>query len=277
MKKIFTAIFVLLMTATAVQADTKDANDPNAVPKIIVSGSGDSQDIMRAIAKAFTQKLGGKCLVEVPDAVGSSAGIKALAKGEIDIARIGRPLKKEEQDKGLDYKFFARTAIVFVVNPGVTGIDSITTVQIIDIYSGKITDWKDLGANPGKIYPLTREPGDSALRVFSETFPEFTNISNPVAKVMFLTPEAVTTLLQYKNTIGFLPYSSTVGTDLKALKINGIEPSAEKITSGEYRYSIPLGVAWKGQPQGLRKEFIEFLFSQDAQKIVEKMRAVPVK
>jgi phosphate transport system substrate-binding protein len=277
MKRLSIALLVLLMTAATAQATTNDTNDPNGAHKIIVSGTGDNQDIVRAIAKAFTQKHEGNCMVEVPDAIGSSAGIKAMAKGEIDIARIARPLKKEEQEKGLDYKFFAHTAIAFVVNPGVTGIDNITTAQIVDIYSGKITDWKDLGASPGKIYPLTREPGDSALRVFSETFPEFTNITKPVAKVMFLTPETVATLKERKNTIGFLPYSATVGTDLKVLKINSFEPSVENITGGQYKHLIPLGIAWKGQPQGLTKEFIDFLFTEDARKIMEKMGSVPIK
>jgi len=277
MKKILTALFVLLMTAAAAEANKPDVNGTNAVQKIVVSGTGDNQELLRSLADAFTRKLAGKYLIEVPDAIGSTAGIKALAKNQIDIARIARPLKKEEQELGLNYKMFANTAIVFVVNPSVTGIDNITTAQIVDIYSGKITDWKDLGAKPGKIYPLTREPGDSSLKVFSETFSEFTNIPNPVAKVIFLTPEAVATLLQRKNTIGFVPYSSTVGTDLKVLKVNGVEPSVEKITGGKYKYLIPLGVAYKGQPQGLTKEFIDFLFSEDAKKIIEKMGAVPVK
>jgi phosphate transport system substrate-binding protein len=257
----------------------KTGEDSNTVasPKIIVSGTGDYQELMRALAKALTEKLGGNCLIEVPDAVGTSAGIKALVKGKIDIARVARPLKKEEQELGLDYKLFAKTAVAFVVNPSITGIDNITTEQIVGIYSGKITDWNDVGARPGKIYPLTREPGDSSLRVFSETFPEFTNIPNPVGKTMYLTPEAMATLLEHKNTIGFVPCSAVVGTDLKVLKVNGVEPSSEKILSGEYKYLIPLGVAYKGQPKGLVKEFIDFLYSEEAQNIIKKMGAVPVK
>ena len=277
MKKILTVLLVLLATSAIAWEDAQDANNPSTDRKIIVSGTGDSQELMRALAEAFTKKLNGKCLVEVPDSIGSTAGVKALAKGEIDIARIARPLKEQEAEKGIEYKFFAHTAVVFVVNPSVTGIDNITNEQIIDIYSGKITDWKDLGSNPGKIYPLTREPGDSALKVLSETLPEFTAISNPVAKVMFLTPEAVAALVQHKNTIGFVPYSSVVGTDLKVLKINGVEPSVENITSGQYRYLIPLGVAYKGQPEGLVKEFIDFLYTEDAGKIIEKMGSVPAR
>jgi phosphate transport system substrate-binding protein len=277
MKKIFTVLFVLLMTAAVAQANQPDVNDSNAVPKIIVSGTGDNQELMRALANALTQKLGGKCRIEVPDAVGSSASIKALIKGEIDIARVARPLKKEEQELGLGYKLFAKTAVAFVVNPSITDVNNITTEQIVGIYSGKITDWNDIGAKAGKIYPLTREPGDSSLRVFSETFPEFTNIPNPVGKVMFLTPEAITTLLEHKNTIGFAPYSAIVGTNLKVLKVNGVAPSNEEMLSGEYKYVIHLGIAYKGQPKGLAKEFIDFLYSEDAKTIIKKMGAVPVK
>lgn len=275
MRKTVAVLFILLTVAAFVQADGQ--NETDSTQKIIVSGTGDSTELMRALADAFMQKHKGKYTVEVPDAIGSTAGVKALAKGKTDIARIARPLKKQEKKLGINYEIFAHTPVTFVVNPSVKGIDNITTEQIVAIYSGKITDWKDVGATPGKIYPLTREPGDSALKVLSKTFPEFTNISNPVAKVMFLTPEAVATTLKYKNTICFIPYSSVVGTDLKVLKVNGIEPSAEKVNAGQYKHVIPLGVAYKGQPRGLVKKFIDFLYTEEARKIIKKIGAVPVK
>jgi len=271
MKKILLALFILLVITVLAHTAARK----NAKTRIIVSGTGDSQDLMRALADDFMKKHNGEYVVEVPDAIGSTGGVKALVKGEIDIARIARPLKEQELQLGLNYEIFANTAVVFVVNPNVTGIDNITTEQILAIYSGKITDWKDVGAEPGKIYPLTREPGDSALRVFSEIFPEFTDIAEPVAKVMYLTPEMIAALLKHKNTIGFVPYSSAVGTNLKVLKVNGVEPSAEKITAGEYKYLIPLGIAYKEKPEGLVKKFIDFLYSEDAGKTIQQRGAVP--
>jgi phosphate transport system substrate-binding protein len=97
------------------------------------------------------------------------------------------------------------------------------------------------------------------------------------AKVMYLTPETVAALQEHKQTICYVPLSAVAKTNLKILKINGIEPSAKNVLSGEYKYFTSLGVVYKGRPQGFTKEFINFLYSKDAQKIITEMGAVPAK
>jgi phosphate transport system substrate-binding protein len=254
-----------------------EANEPdaNSAQKIIISGTGDSYNLLRALAKAMIEKNGGG-QIEVPEGVGSAAGIKAVIAGKADLARIARPLKDSEKELGLTEQVFAHTPVVFVVNPDTNGIDNITTEQILGIYSGKITKWSQLGAREGKIYPLTREHDDSCLRVLNEKLLGFAEVDNSYAKAIYLTQEAVATLQEHKQTIGFVPLSAVINTNLKVLKIDGIEPSNEKILSGEYKFLIPLGIAYKGQPQGLSKEFIDFLYSGDAKKIIKTMGAVPV-
>lgn len=260
-------------------AEVNEANEPkeaNSVQKIIVGGTGDSQALMRALAAALEKKLGG-CEIKVPDSIGSSGGIKAVANGEIDLARVARPLKKTEEELGLTCKVFAKAPIVFVVHPGVTGIDDITEEEIIGIYSGSIINWNTLGGEPGKIYPITREPGDSSTQVLNDMLPGFANIPNPVAKVVYTTPETVTVLSEHAKTIGFAALSATIGTWLKVLKINGVYPSAENVAGGKYRFVLPFSVVYKEQPKGLAAEFIDFLYSEEGQKIITSMGAVPVK
>ena len=278
MKKILSLIIalVLLMSFTAINAKEVNVPDNNSLPKIVIAGTGDNQAVMRALAEAFTEKSGGNCLIEVPDSVGSTAGIKAVVAGKADLARVARPLKSNERGLNLTCKMFASTPVVFVVHPDVKDINNITTGQILGIYSGKITNWKELGAKPGKIYPLIREPGDSALTVLNKQLPGFADINSPTGKVMYLTPETVTALQEHKQTIGFLPMSATVNTNLRILKLNGIEPSNEKILSGEYNCLIPFSIVYKDSPSELAGKFIEFLYSEDARKIMEKMGTVPV-
>jgi phosphate transport system substrate-binding protein len=278
MEKIFKIMIALVLLMLLAAVNAKEVNGPNtsSLPKVVISGTGDSYELLQAIAKAMMAKVSG-VQIELPESIGSTAGIKAVVAGKANLARVARPLKEQEKELGLTQQLFANTPVVFAVNPDINGIDNITTEQILGIYSGKITDWSRLGVKPGKIYPLTREQGDSSLRILNEMLPGFADVNNPNAKVMYLTPETVATLQGHKQTIGFVPLSATVNTNLKVLKINGIEPSIEKVLSGEYKYLIPLGVVYKGQPQGFTKEFIDFLYSEDAKKIIKTMGAVPVK
>jgi phosphate transport system substrate-binding protein len=257
-------------------AQANEPNDANSVQKIVISGTGDSQDIIEAIAATLEKKLGG-VEIQVPDSIGSSGGIKAVINGEIDLARVARPLKKTEEELGLTCKVFAKTPVVFVVHPDVTGVDNITEEEIIGIYSGNIINWNMIGGEPGKIYPLTREPGDSSMQVFNEMLPGFANITNPVAKVVYTTHEVVTALSEHAKTIGFTSLSAVIGTRLKVLKFNGVYPSAENVASGKYRLVLPLGIVYKEQPKGLAAKFVDFLYSEEGQKIITSMGAVPVK
>ncbi|HBG27038.1 MAG: hypothetical protein A2Y10_04465 [Planctomycetes bacterium GWF2_41_51] len=271
MKKLslMTIIAAVLITVSA------KANEPNNLNKIIISGTGDSFELFQNLAEAFEAKYSG-CKIEIPESVGSTAGIKAVIGGKADIARVARPLKDNEKAAGLTEQVFANTPVVFAVRPDTNGIDNITTEQVLGIYKGEIKDWSQLGATAGKIYPLTREQGDSALRILVENMAGFADINSPAGKVMYLTPEAVATMLEHKQTICYLPLSAVVNTELKVLKIDGVEPTNKKVLSGEYKYLIPLGVVCKGEPKGLVKKFIDFLYSSDAGKIIMSMGAVPV-
>ncbi len=279
MKNILSLIVALVLLMSLADAKAKEANEPNtgSISKIVIVGTGDSHDLLRALAKAMMGKNSG-IQIEVPESIGSTAGIKAVISGKADLARVARPLKDSETNAGLTQQIFANTPVVFATHPDINGIDSITTEQILGIYSGKIKDWSQLGAKPGKIYPLTREQGDSALRVLNEMLPGFTDVNTVNnAKVVYLTPATVATLQEHKQTIGFVPLSAIVKTNLKILKINGIEPSAKNVLSGEYKYLIPLGIVHKGSLQGLAKSFVDFLYSPEGQKIITTMGAMPAK
>jgi phosphate transport system substrate-binding protein len=188
MKKTGLLTALLLMMCNFVIGSNESAN------KICVSGTGDSQYLMQAIAKAFEAKYPGS-QIEIPDAVGSSAGIKAVLAGNAEL--------------------FANTPVVFVIIPDTNGIDNITTQQVLDIYSGKIINWKQLNASEGKIYPLGREQGDSAFRILNEKMAGFADVNNPKAKIIYLTPEVVTALQEHKQTIAYVPLSAIVNTKLK--------------------------------------------------------------
>lgn len=244
--------------------------------KIVVAGTGDSQELLRKLAGALEMKLGSGT-IEVPDSIGSSGGMKALAEGKTDIARVARPLKDDEKKQGFTYKLFAKAPVVFVVHSGLTAIDNITTGEIISIYSGKVNQWDDIGNHSGKIYAVTREPGDSCLKILNETLPGFADIPNPIGKTFYTTPETVAAIEEHKNTIGFVPLPTTVGAKVKILKVDGTYPSIENVQSGAYKFAVPLAVVYKGQHKGLAKRFVDFLYSEEAQRIIIETGSIPVK
>ena len=244
--------------------------------KIIVAGTGDSQELLRELAKALEMKLGSG-EIEVPDSIGSSGGIRALAEGKIDIARVARPLKESEEKQGFTYKLFAKAPVVFAVHPGLTAINNITTEEIISIYSGKVNQWDDIGNHSGKIYVVMREQDDSCHKILDNMLPGFADITNPVGKTFYTTPEAVAAIEGHKNTIGFVPLPATVGAKVKVLKVDGLYPSVESVQNEEYKFAVPLAVVYKGQLKGLAKRFVDFLYTEEAQRIIIEMGTIPVK
>lgn len=241
--------------------------------KIIVSGTGDSQKLLREAAKFLEDQLGGGEIL-VTESIGSGGGVRAAAAGEINLGRIARPLTESEKELGLNYKRFARCPVVFVVHPSVNYIDNLTSADIVGIYSGKITDWGYSGAE-GKIYVVGREPGDSCLIVLNKLLPGFKDIIHPRVKTIYNTPDAVAMLTKHRKTIGYLPISMTVGTDLRILKIDGVYPSAENVRSGKYKLVVPFAFVYRDDLTGLAKRFVDFFDSDEGRHIIKSYGVVP--
>ncbi|MEW6521599.1 MAG: ABC transporter substrate binding protein [Thermodesulfobacteriota bacterium] len=242
--------------------------------KIVVSGTGDSQALLREAADTLEKKLGGGEIV-IPESIGSGGGVRAAAAGEIHLGRVARQLTESEEKLGLTYKPFAKCPVVFVVHPSVTNLDNLTSQEIVGIYSGKITDWSQLGGETGKIYAVGREPGDSCLIVLNKQLPGFSNINNPTAKIIYNTPEAVKTIMKHRRTIGYVPMSMAVGTDLRILKVDGIYPSPENVSNGTYQFAVPFAFVYREDLSGFAKRFVDFLDSDEGKQIVRSYGVVP--
>jgi len=244
---------------------------------ITIAGTGDSQHLLRLLAQSYHQKHPGQQIL-IPNSVGSGGGIKLLLAGRTELARVARPLKPKEHAEGLQYHNFAYSPVVFVANLPNNCLDNITTTEYLDILGSKITNWKQLGnCADNKIYVANREEGDSSKLVLEKQISELKNISNPAGRTIYSTPETYETLNRYPYSFGYLPKSQIHKDNLTMLKFNGIAASTENIQQGRYPLVVPLGIVWNGEPTGLTKNFIDFLFSSEARKIIEQAGAVPAK
>lgn len=246
-------IFTFIFFTSTVKAD-----------EIAIPGTGDGVAVLEAIGNAFTEKEG--VAVRVPKSIGSGGAIKVVGNDQAIVGRVARGIKDKEKHYGLEYKAIFEVPTVIFVNKNVT-VDNLTDRQVVDIFSGQTTNWKDVGGQDASIIVVRREDKDSSLNNLKKTFPGFKDLvftkdSTLAEKTFIMTAQIV----NRPDSIGFGPYDVAVANGLKALSINGVKP-----TDPNYPYFGTIGLVYK--PANLdanSKKFIEFATSGEADSIVEK-------
>ena len=222
---------------------------------------------------------------------GSGTGIASLINGTVDIANASRQIKSEEIDQaksnGIDpmEHIIARDAIAVIVNPE-NPVNELTLKQISDIYSGKISNWTEVGGEDRPIVRLSRETNSGTHVYFLETV---LRLSSKEDKTLFsmdtlLLPSSegiIAEVRQNPNAIGYdgLGY---VPNDLKTIAIAEKEggayvlPSIPTVNDKTYPIARDLYMYTNGQPEGLLREYLDWILSPEAQQIVADLGFVPV-
>ncbi len=241
-----------------------------AAERLTIVGTGDGVAVLGSVGKAFTEKTGTE--VVVPKSIGSGGGIKAVGGDKTPLGRVAREIKEKEQHFGLTRTPFVKIPTVFFVNSSV-GIDGLTAAQVIDIYSGKIASWKDVGGGDRAINVLRREEGDSSLKNLQKSFPGFKNLAiTEQARTMEKTPLMVKAIANLEDSIGFGPMDVAIANDLKVLKIDGKAPTDDGYpTLGE------IALIYKeANFNGDLKAFVEFAISGEAVEAIKSAGGIPL-
>lgn len=243
---------------------------------LTIEGTGDSQELLRGLSKLYYETT--KIKVSIPNSVGSGGGIKKVIKGECKLARVARPLKEKEKNKGLSYILFAYSPIVFVANVDRKGPLDISSNQIVNIFKGEIKTWDKLQKNglKGKIYIINREVGDSSRNILDKTLKGFSHIEKFAGVIANYNSEAKDLLTKYKNTIGYLSMPNTIDTNLKIISVDGVHPSLQNIRDKRYNYLTPFSFVYKKTLTPEAKSFIEFLKTDKAKTFMIQNGVVPV-
>lgn len=256
-------IFIVLMSPFSSAQDT-----------IIVAGTGDGQKYFEVLALAF-EKANPGTQIKIPPSIDSSGGVRATAKGLCDLGRVARPIREKEKQYNLNYKPILRSPVVFVASPNVEKVDNITSEQILDVLSGKVTNWRDLGGKDAKLFLVQREKGDSSRRALRKGLRGFKKIEHPAGLIIYNAKENIESIVNHNNTIGYVSLASAQNYDLKVFKIDGVYPSKENIQNGSYKIVMTLGFVWKGKLSGLAKNFFDFCFGIEGKKVIYENGAVP--
>ncbi|RLB03119.1 MAG: phosphate ABC transporter substrate-binding protein [Deltaproteobacteria bacterium] len=206
---------------------------------------------------------------------GSGVGIKQVCEGLIDIGNTGRAPSPEEIKRcNLKVYKFAIDGIGVIVNPK-RKIENITTADLIDVFSGKMTNWKELGGPDAPINVYTRDSESGTRKVFWKKGIKKTKITR---KANFVKSNAAmkTAIANDPLGIGYISLG-VADNSVKLLAIDGVYPSRENVKAGKYWIARGLYMNTRGKPKPLARAFIEYMLSPEGQKLVEMYGFLPVK
>jgi phosphate transport system substrate-binding protein len=278
MTQIFPLIAVVTLCPLNSIAWSQAAQQPLRPLQLTAAGSGVNLGITRLLAEAFT-KHHSQITIEVPGSIGTRGAIKATADGAITFGLISRSLKEEEMALGLKAKSYARVPIVVGTHPGVKD-KGITFQELIDIYKGTKTRWKD----GNEIIVQAREKSDSGFLVLENEIPGFKEAyaESHQAKrwsVYFTDQDANQALSTTPYSIGVsdLGMISTENLNIKILEINGLLPSPENLLNGSYPLGRALSFIYREEslPEGA-KAFLDFVRSEEGRKILKSNGYLPL-
>ncbi len=129
---------------------------------LVIPGSGNPEYILRELANAYNNRQSEHRVI-VPPTIGTSGALREVTGGTATMGRVGRPLQGKELSLGLTYRPIGRDPVTFVGGAGVT-VSTISPRQAVDIFTGKIGNWRDLGGKPGAIRAISREKTDASLQ-----------------------------------------------------------------------------------------------------------------
>ncbi|UZP69207.1 phosphate ABC transporter substrate-binding protein [Desulfovibrio mangrovi] len=205
---------------------------------------------------------------------GSGVGVQQVGEGLVHIGNTGRGLSSEEVAKyGLVSFAFAIDGVAVVINPA-NGIDALTAAQVKDIYAGKIANWKELGGEDRAITLYTRDEASGTREVFFKKLLAKGDIAAS-ANVVPSNGAMKTAIAQDPGAIGYVGIGH-IDSTVKAPSMDGMVPTQENAANGTYTITRKLFMNTKGEPQGVVKDFIEYIFTPEGAEIIRASGYIPV-
>lgn len=240
---------------------------------VSTNGSTSMEEVMGALSEQYQKDNSGVTVTYDP--TGSGTGIEEVKNGNTDIGLSSRSLKDDEKD-GLTEKVIALDGITVIVSAK-SGIDNLTTQQVADIFTGKITNWKEVGGNDGEISCIGRESGSGTRDGFESA--TGTEDKCKLEQELTSTGAVISAVGSNDNAIGYASFSAVEGQDdIKAIKVNGVKCSEDTIKDGSYKLQRPFCFITRtddklsDEAQG----FYDFATSSDAADLIRNAGAVPV-
>jgi phosphate transport system substrate-binding protein len=245
------------------------------IQKLTITGASTLAPLVAEIGKRF-ERLNPNTRIDVQSG-GSSRGLADARSGIANIGMVSRALKPEEADvQGAIVAYDGVSVILHASNP----VREMTSEQIKAVFTGQVTNWKDIGGKDQKITVVNKAEGRSTLEVFSGYF----GLKNSEIKSQVVigdNQQGIKTVAGNSGAIGYVSigaaeYEVTSKTPIKLLGLNGILANSANVQAGRFPLSRPLNLVTKSKADGLEKRFIEFARSAAVDDLVKAQFFVPI-
>ena len=238
---------------------------------VATDGSTSMEKVIGALGEAFMEANPDTTFTYNP--TGSGSGIQAVQEGRCDIGLSSRALKDAEKEAGLTETVLAYDGIAMIVNPA-NPVEDLSLEQIADIYTGKITNWSEVGGNDSQIVLIGREAGSGTRGGFEEIVGVVDACQ--YRQELSSTGDVITTVAQNPDAIGYASLAAVKDT-VKALKVAGVTPTEATVKDGTYTIQRPFVLATKTGEKlnDVAQAFFDYATSADAGEIIAAAGAVP--
>lgn len=286
MKKVLTITLCLFAGSIAGcnSGGEKERENSKGSKQLTIKGSDTVLPLSQSEAEVYGNKNADASLIVTGG--GSGTGITALMDGNTDIAMSSRKIKLDERmalenaKKPFKEVIVAHDALGVIVNPG-NPVTQLTREQLEAIFTGQINNWKEVGGDDLKIVVYSRETSSGTYEFFKEHVMNNKNYASEVLN-MPATGGIIESVVQTKGAIGYVGLAY-LEKEVRALKVSFdagktfIEPSMANAKNLTYPITRPLFYYYLTESEASVKPFIDFVLSDEGQKIVEKVGYVPVK
>lgn len=259
--------------SVAEEAEVETKEVESITGSISMAGSTSMEKLANALAESFMAKYPN--VTVTAEFTGSSAGIEALSAGSVDIGNSSRNLKDSEKESGAVENIVAIDGIAVVVDPANT-VTSLTKQQLIDIYTGAVKNWSEVGGEDSMIIVVGREAASGTRGAFEELLEiedacVYANELDSTGAVM----------AKVASTPGAIGYVSldVIDDSVIAVSLDDVEPTVENIKAGEYFLSRPFVMATKGeiteQSEAVQAWFA-YLASEEGKEVIQAVGLITV-
>ena len=249
---------------TTANADTTDGAALSGT--VTLAGSTSMEKLANAMIEAFMEKYPN---VSAPaEFTGSSAGIESLTAGSVDIGDASRALSDDEKSQGIVENIVAIDGIAVITDTANT-ITDIKSEDLAKVYTGEITNWKDLGGPDEQIVVIGREAGSGTRDAFEELMD--VKDSCKYAQELDSTGAVLAKVAATPGAVGYVSLDVLDDT-VNGLKINSVEPTEDNILAGDYVLQRPFVMATKGEISEQSKQvqaYFDFINSADGQNVIK--------
>ena len=273
------ALFAGCGAASAPAADTAatpaaeaPAADAALSGTVATDGSTSMEKVIGALGEFFMEA--NKDVTFTYNPTGSGSGITAVSEGRCDIGLSSRALKDEEKAGGLKETVLALDGIAIIVNPA-NPVNDLDLDTIAKIYTGEITNWKDVGGNDAEIVLIGREAGSGTRDGFESI--TGTKDACQYRQELTSTGDVITTVATNPDAIGYASLAA-LKDSVKALTVGGVQATEDSVKNGSYVVQRPFVLVTKDGTElsPAAQAFFDYATSADAAPIIAAAGAVAV-